>query len=231
MPTILLLSGAHRYADPWHDFPETSACLARLARGCGWEVEVTEDIDERLAAGLTGIDLLIVNAGDPWRTDGEPVAPSPDLLGRARAGLLDGLDAGLAILGLHTAAASLRDYPEFRRRLGGEWVRGVSWHPPYGPVHVRPLHDEIVEGCGDFTVHDERYTDLVIDEGVEPLAGTDEGPHILAWANRVGPTRVVYDALGHDTASYDSAGHRAFLRRALSWLQPPVPSEHGRTGS
>ncbi|MDR0284403.1 MAG: ThuA domain-containing protein [Propionibacteriaceae bacterium] len=221
MPVAVILSGAGRYADPWHPFPATSRRLQALAAENGYDVTITEDIDETLAQGLAGVDLLIVNAGDPARAECD--TPDPALLDRARAGLATAVARGMSLLGLHAAASTLRDYPDYRALLGGEWVVGQSWHPPQGEFHVRPLHDAIVEGLGDFTVIDERYTGLTIDRGVEPLAASTGEHHVLAWANQVGPGRAVYSALGHDERSYDSAGHRALLRRALSWLFPRPP--------
>ena len=218
MPTAIILSGAGRYADPWHPYPDTSALLGGLARDSGWDVSICEDIDDRLADGLDGIDLLIVNAGDPRGRE----AQDHTLIEKGRESLTAGFDRGICVLGIHAAASSLGDYPQFRKALGGAWVPDHSWHPPLGEQHVRPLDDPIVEGLGDFTVLDERYTDLVTDDDIEPLADTrdDNGEHILAWSHQYGQSRVVYDALGHDTRSYDSEGHKDFLRRVLCWLLP-----------
>jgi type 1 glutamine amidotransferase len=227
MPTALILSGSGRYADPWHHFADTSARLADLATHLGWQVQVAPEVDAALADGLDQTDLLIVNTGDSWRQADEaeahqPTPGDPELIERARANLAAAFQRGIAVLGLHSAASSLRDYPQFRRALAGEWVPGTSWHPPVGQLQVRPLHDQIVEGLCDFTVTDERYTDLVIDKAAEPLADAngDERRQVVAWAHQYGASRVIYDALGHDTRSYDSRGHKSFLRRALSWLAP-----------
>jgi type 1 glutamine amidotransferase len=227
MPCALILSGSGRYADPWHPFADTSARLADLAAHAGWQVEVAPDVDAALADGLGQADLLIVNTGDSWREADEaeahhPTPGDPELVERARAGLAAAFQRGIAVLGLHCAASSLRDYPQFRRALAGEWVPGTSWHPPIGQFQVRPLHGEIVEGLSDFTLIDECYTDLTIDKGVEPLADASgsERRQVVAWAHQYGASRVIYDALGHDTRSYDSRGHKSFLRRALSWLAP-----------
>ena len=38
----IILSGAGRYADPWHPYAETSARLAELAATAGYDVEVHE---------------------------------------------------------------------------------------------------------------------------------------------------------------------------------------------
>ncbi len=226
MPQAVILSGAGRYADPWHPFSQTSPLLAELAQASGWQPVITTEIDQRLADGLADFDLIIVNAGDPWsnlgQTEDHPADPA--LIEAGRASLAAAFARGIDVLGVHTAAASLLDYPQFRQALGGAWVPGRSWHPAMSHLEVRPLHDQIVEGLCDFRVFDERYTDLEVDEAVEPLMEVQSGPGeddvVVAWAHHYGGSRVVYDALGHDTRSYDSCGHKSFLKRVLSWLLP-----------
>ena len=62
-------------------------------------------------------------------------------------------------------------------------------------------------------------------EALECLAEHDEGgvAHPLVWARELGPSRVIVDLLGHDTASYDSPEHRELLRRAIEWLAGDRP--------
>ena len=54
-------------------------------------------------------------------------------------------------------------------------------------------------------MHDELYTDLTLEPGAEVLAyGHSEAmPNAqpVLWRHTVGPGRVIYDALGHDSAS------------------------------
>jgi type 1 glutamine amidotransferase len=229
----IILSGAGRYADPWHPFPETSARLARLVAAAGYDVEVREDVDAALATLGDDVRLLVVNAADP---DG----PSPDgaELGADAAGgsgaTVDesafdaAIDRGIGILAMHSAAASLRDDAAFDRAVGGHWEPGVSWHPPFGEAHVHLVGNHPVrEGLDDFTVMDERYTALRLHDVVEPIGEHEEGGsrHPLIWAREFGPSRLVFDALGHDTRSYDSEGHRALIARALEWLSHvPAPT-------
>ena len=226
MPTALILSGAGRYADPWHPFPETSARLAALAQESGWRTVITEDVDQQLATGLDEFEMLVVNAGDPWMADGTGGGPTgPQLIEQGRANLSAALARGIAVLGVHTAAASLRDYPEFRQVLGGEWVRDRSWHPPFGELRVTPQPHPITTDCREFTTQDERYTDLDIDQQVEPLATTngDDRTHLLTWAAPHPTSRIIYHALGHDHRTYDSPGHQRFLRHLLTRLLPAYP--------
>lgn len=221
-PHALVLRGEGRYSDPWHPFAETSDAIAGILRTDGWTVEVDGAVDERLA-GLPdgdGPDLLVLNVGDAALNHPERADPVADEAGRR--GLLRHVAAGRSVLGVHVAATSLRGVPEWEQVLGGVWVYGVTMHPEYGPAGVR-VHagrHPIVAGLADFTVPDERYTRLRVAPDVVPLATHqhDGGEHPLLWARTVGDARVVYDALGHDAASYDVEEHREIVRRAARWL-------------
>jgi hypothetical protein len=223
----IILSGSGRYDDPWHPYPETSALLAELARDAGFEVEVREDVDDALATLDDDVTLLVVNAGDP---DG----PIPDGGDDGADDLVDpaaldaALERGIGILAMHAAASSLRDYGAFDRALGARWEPDESWHSPLGDASVHVVGNHPVrEGIEDFTVQDERYADLHQYEVIEPIAEHVEGGirHPLVWGRELGRSRLVFDALGHDTRSYDSAEHRVLISQALAWLsRVPAPS-------
>lgn len=204
----VIASGTGRYSDPWHPLADTSERLRRIVADEGFDVEVIPDVDAALA-GLDGVDLLVVNATDPWR-NGETGTGAPE---DSTAGLGAAVQRGIGIVAMHNAIASLRDYPVWRTLLGGDWIPGVSGHPPLGDLVVRP-----VDGA-PFTLSDEGYIGLEFDGDAEVLAHHElEGvSHPLLWRRQVGPTRVVYDALGHDGRSFDSAEHVELLREALSW--------------
>lgn len=154
----VLLSGAGRYADPWHPFAETSARLAELLNECGYVVTTRTDVDEALAEGMTDAELLVVNIGLP--RDGA-AAPTAD----GRRGLAGYLDTGRPILAVHAAVTSLIDAPQWRRALGGTWIRGVSMHPPHGSARVRLAPHPLLNGMTDFELSDERYSFLRTAEG------------------------------------------------------------------
>ena len=227
----VILNGSGRYADPWHPHAETSVALAELIAEAGFMVDVVDDIDAVVADLPDDIALIVVNAGDSQgpMPEGEAVAsPEESVVAAANIALEAAIERGVGILAMHTAAASLRDYPAFERALGARWVRDRSWHPPIGEaaVHLVGNH-QIAEGLEDFTVFDERYTDFRLDSVIEPIAEHEHDGirHPLVWAREIGRSRLVYDALGHDVRSYDSAGHRALLAAALEWLSHvPAPT-------
>jgi hypothetical protein len=230
----VILSGSGRYSDRWHRFDETSAALAGIVAGAGFHVDVNDDVLGGLAA-LDGIDLLVVNAGDPDMPNADDAidAAAPEAAGLTAA--TDGFDAalerGIGILAMHSATATLREVPAFGRAIGARWLEGESWHPPIGESAVHLVRSHPIAGdLDDFTVFDERYAGLRLDGVIEPIAEHEEADmrHPLIWARELGHSRLVYDALGHDVRSYESAPHRELLTRALDWLsRVPAPTYDG----
>lgn len=215
MPRNLIVSGGVA-----HDFPATSAALADVLAEIGVESEITEDVSGALAKPPPD-GLITVNAFR-WRMDGDDFAEerdrwrfeTPDCVRRT---VLDHLARGGGLLAVHTASLCFDDWPEWAGILGGAWRWGRSYHPPIGPAKIRLVDGHpIVDGLSGFEVTDEVYTDLDVLPGVEPLAYCGDQP--LLWARTVAGGRVVYDALGHDTRSYENPVRRALLRRAARWL-------------
>ena len=228
---VLLLSGAGRYSDPWHPFAETSARVADLLRDAGLDVTVTDDVDGALAGLSTEVpDLLVVNIGaadGPLATGVAETPLDPVRDAASRDGLLAHLSAERPLLALHVSSTSLGFVPEWESILGGIWVRGTTMHPDYDRAHVQVETDAhpIVAGIGDFDTDDERYSWMRVAPAVRALAWQEhEGVHHpLLWTHAYGRASVVYDALGHDAASYDSAEARELVARSARWLLGRLP--------
>lgn len=209
----LIASGSDRYADPWHPFPRTSRALAELLSNAGYDVTVDDDVD-RAMTRLADVDLLVVNAGDPWRGSAPDAVPAAT----ATEGLAAALRRGVGILGMHTAVASLRDYPDWATAIGGMWIPGTSAHPPAGDATISGAADSPVP-VESFTLFDERYCRLQQLGRRDVVAwheGTDR-PEPTAWVRKVGASRVAVDVLGHDERSYDSKGHRQMILALAHW--------------
>jgi uncharacterized protein len=215
MADIVIISGSGPYSDSWHRFPQTSGRLAEILRDLGHPTRVTEDVEAGLAEPGR-CDVLVVNIGNP--TSPRP----PDRIAAAGRGLTGHLEAGRGLLGVHVSATSLTEMVEWPTLLGGHWVHGRSMHPPQSlaAVQVRRGEHPIVEDLADFEVFDERYSYRETSPDVSVLYEHDfEGQrHPLAWARQSGQGRVVYDGLGHDVRSYDSAAHVELLERSVRWL-------------
>lgn len=211
---VLVVSGAGAYSDPWHPFAETSARMASIL-GAHHATTVTSDVASALQAlRPSEWDVVVLNFGsgeEPVETD---------------AGCIDGLEryraGGGAILASHVVATAFPDDERWERMLGGRWVRGTSMHPEFGEaqIHVTESVHPVTAGVSDFTLLDERYSDLRVSASVDVLATHehDGREHALMWAHESGGARVVYDGLGHDPRSFESAEHRALLVNAVGWL-------------
>ena len=209
----LIASGSGHYADPWHPFPETTPELSAILTDAGFDVSVDDDVD-RAMTHLEGVDLLVVNAGDPWRGEGGQPASAASVDGFTQA-----LDRGIGVLALHCAVASMRDYPHWAAAVGGMWVPELSWHPPIGDVRVRMLSLPDGGEVQDFDVYDERYSRLQAIGERHVVAEFDvDGERMpAAWVRTHAASRVAVDVLGHDARSYSSTGHRDLVARLARW--------------
>jgi type 1 glutamine amidotransferase len=214
--TALIFSGGGDFTDPWHPWAETSRRIAGVLEAVG----CTTLIEDRVAdADFHDAQLLVINA---WNDD----RPSTGDAG-LRAAIESHLGAGKPLLVVHASILLFSGAPEpewtgWRQITGASWERTTPLHPPLSDARIRVETDRhpIVAGIRDFTVADERYTDLRVAPDVEGLAWhTENGrEHPLLWARTYRDARVVYDAFGHDTRSYDSPERRELLARSTAWL-------------
>ena len=215
MAEVLIISGAGDYSDPWHRFEETSLRLAEIIAGLGHQVMVSDAVEQTLAEPGEP-DLIVVNIGNPRE------ARPQSRIETAERGLDRHLQRGGALLGIHVSATSMTTMSRWSQMLGGQWVRGRTMHPKQDlfTVVVHPGAHPIVRGMANFTIFDERYSYLHTNPDITVMGEqfTDGRLHPIVWARESGLARVVYDGLGHDTRSYESAGHVELLRRTVGWL-------------
>lgn len=218
--TAVVISGAGRYADPWHDFAGTSAQLVTELTALGLTGEVATLGEAELPVGP--VELLVVNAGG-----GSTPRAVTDSLADQRAEALadwvrDAVAAGVPVLVTHTGSNTFYDDGRWAALIGGRWVPGTSWHPPMTATRVQSTETAhpITAGLTELAVTDERYCDLEVHPGNAVLVdhAEDGRRHPIVWARETGGVRVVHDALGHDPRAYVSADRRALLAREVDWL-------------
>jgi type 1 glutamine amidotransferase len=124
---------------------------------------------------------------------------------------------------LHTASICFDDWPRWSEIIGAGWIWGTSYHPPRGPVSVKMTTAEhpITRGLQGFAFDDEAYSKMDLAPGLEPLAmvqaASQDTPSPCLWTRDVGKARVVYDALGHDSSSFEHPTHRTIVQRSARW--------------
>ncbi|MEM1187864.1 MAG: ThuA domain-containing protein [Pseudomonadota bacterium] len=228
MPSNLIISGGI-----FHDFEATSRTLAAILAPLGISSTIREEPEAALGElGDGRYDMLTINALR-WPMEGEKYAPwreewALSLSAASCRTLVDFVHEGGGLLGLHTASICFGDWPGWRDLLGGAWRWNTSYHPPPGPLTVRPTTAGSASGLQPFEVIDERYSDLDLVEGIQTLlvAEDDAGrEQPLVWRQRVGAGRVVCDLLGHEPGSLTVPGHAAALRNLVAWMLKQPTSE------
>ncbi|WP_442576380.1 ThuA domain-containing protein [Microbacterium sp. F51-2R] len=218
----VIASGSERYDDPWHPFERTSPLVAGILTDAGFEVSIDHAVDHAMTR-LDDVDLLVVNAGDPWRGSPRGAEAGAD----AVAGMASALDRGIGVIALHCAVSSLRDYPEWFGAIGGMWVPGLSFHPPAGVAHI--FGGRLPDGTQieSFDVFDECYCRIQQIGRSTPVAHhhADGQAEPVAWTRTHGRSRIAVDLLGHDERSYESEGHAHLLSSLARWTVGAPPTE------
>ncbi len=164
---------------------------------------IENDLDQ-LTAALPEHDLLVF-----YYTVGE-------ITDAQKNALLAWVAAGNGYVGIHSAADSFRECPEYRAMVGGYFVT----HPRYRDyqVSVADAKHPITEGLVEFMVKDEQYI-LDYDPRVHVLAtALYEGKAMpVAWTKPWGAGRVFYLALGHDASACRHEMFRLLLQRGTVW--------------
>ena len=207
MSRVVIFSGGADYADPWHPFGETSAIVAEVLREEG-DVTVVGTLDA-LAERIGDADLLVINAGGG-------TAPHP--LDAHLAEILAGY--GGPLLALHVSATLMPERAAWEARLGGRWVRDVTFHPERGPLRVRAVSASVADLAAFETV-DEAYTALRVSPDADVLLVHDDADgvaHPLVWTHENEGCRAAYSALGHDAGAYASPLAPELVRRLTHWL-------------
>lgn len=131
-------------------------------------------------------------------------------------GLLNYVASGRGFVGIHSAADSFRECPEYRAMVGGYFVT----HPHFRDYQVSVVDPEhpITQGLVEFMVKDEQYI-LDYDPRVHVLCSAlYKGLSMpVAWTKGWGKGRVFYLALGHNPEACGHEMFRLLLTRGANW--------------
>ncbi len=139
-------------------------------------------------------------------------------------GLLNFVASGRGYVGVHSAADSFRNCPEYRAMVGGYFVT----HPHFRRYQVSVADPEhpVMKGLPEeFFVEDEQYI-LDYDPRVHVLASALWKGRAMpvAWVKPWGEGRVCYIALGHCPESCRDENFKKMLCQGTMWAARGGPS-------
>ncbi|MBI3912487.1 MAG: ThuA domain-containing protein [Armatimonadetes bacterium] len=191
---------------PIHDFRGVGTAAREGLAGAGdFDIDyLEEDLDALLAPRLEPYQLLVFYYTIGSLTDAQ------------KNGLLNWVNSGRGFVGIHSAADSFRECPEYRALVGGHFVT----HPRYRDyqVSITDRAHPITDRLSEFIVRDEQYI-LDYDPRVQVLAtALWQGQAMpVAWTNAWGKGRVFYLALGHDEPAMRQTMAQLLLVRGARW--------------
>lgn len=192
--------------DQWHKLEDLGALIDEWAGDV--EGLVTETSHDRAVLGsetLRQYDVCVL------------CLSMSDLADAEEEGLAAFVAGGKVAIGLHSATVSDEDRLTYIDLIGGRFEH----HDRYGEfeVHIEDTEHPITMGLEDFQVSDELY---VLDRKpgharVLATAVWRGEPQPLVYTKPYGRGMVLYNALGHDQATFDHPAFRQLVVRGLAW--------------
>lgn len=208
-----------------HEFVKVAPVLRQqLAQVRGLRVDVVhDDCDAFLAERLAPYDAIVV-----YYTGGQ-LAPEQ------KRGLVESVAAGKGFAGVHGAACSFQDSPEYLSMLGGvfkahpfvrEYIVSIADH---GHPITRRIKGYTVKDWEKWPVYEHKVVDeqylLDYDPRVRVLAATLFRGRTwpVAWIKRWGQGKVFYLALGHNSKACRNPLFAELFKGGVSWAADPAP--------
>ncbi|MCD6231093.1 ThuA domain-containing protein [Candidatus Aerophobetes bacterium] len=189
-----------------HDFKGCGeAIVEALSKSRKFEItQIENDLSILVSPNLDPYELIVFYYTVGKITDAQ------------KNGLLNFVASGKGYVGIHSAADSFRECPEYRAMVGGYFVT----HPHYREYQVSVVDSQhpITKDLTEFMVTDEQYI-LDFDPRVNILCSALwKGKAMpVAWTKNWGKGRVFYLALGHDKKACQHEIFCLLLVRGALW--------------
>jgi uncharacterized protein len=194
-----------------HDSANVGPALQAILAGVA-QLDVTyvyDDLSAFEAGSMAAYDLCVCFNTGGVLTDGQ------------KLGLLNWLAAGKGFVGIHSAADSFQECPEYRAMVGGYFIG----HPHYRDymVSVADSDHPITSGLTEFMVRDEQYITSYDSRNQVLATALYQGiARPVVWVKPWGKGRVCWIALGHDPAACQNEAFATILTRACTWAAAEV---------
>lgn len=218
---VLLITGDD--VAPAHDWKEMSEATRDVLVASGrFDVNVVEDLSPLdSAADLKNYDLIFLTRYNRKGT----------LSDQGKTNLLEFVKGGKGFAVSHLASASFKEWDEFKKLCGRNWVMGTSGHGPRSVFTVKVVDKDhpITKGMTDFTTDDELYAKLQGDTPIHRLAEADSDwskkTEPLVFVLDYGKGRVFHEAFGHDGKAIRHAPVAQIIVRGCEWAATGKVSE------
>jgi type 1 glutamine amidotransferase len=198
-----------------HDsIPAARQVMADLAaRTRTFAVTATENLADVNAASLSSTDVLMFTL-----TSGELAFAAAQ-----KAAIVSFVDAGGGFIGVHSAADTLYDWPDYGR-LVGAYFKEHPWTEEAAVTVEDRAHPITMGAPASFRLLDEFYTFrqnprpiVHVLLSLEAAAVGAAGDYPLAWTQSIGRGRSYYNALGHFDSTWRDAGFQGQIVNAIRW--------------
>jgi len=130
-------------------------------------------------------------------------------------GLLEFVEDGGALVGIHSSTAMCMKSDEFWRMIGGRFVKhGAGTFK----VKITAKRHSICQGLSDFDETDETYIHSFCPSSkLVVLMRREKDGEPVSWVHYYGRGRVFYTALGHDMRTWGNADFQNLVVRGSLW--------------
>lgn len=198
--------------------PDAEVALKAIGKDNGWKVTTTHLLQRITAENLAKFDVVA------FATTGNLAFDAAQ-----KAALLDFVKSGKGFLGIHNAADTCYDWPEYGEMLGG-YFAGHPWTQEVNVIVEDRDHPATRMLGGGFKVYDEIYTYrnwdrkktrvlMRLDNASVDLSKGNRPDHdyALGWCHDYGKGRVMYTALGHPDALWHESWFRDHIAACIRW--------------
>ncbi len=192
--------------DRGHQPSERLRDIARPMLDRGIELYYTSDPDDINPGNLQRYDVLLIYANyhEPHYPQTDPVLEDA---------LINYVEQGGGLLGVHSVSGNFRDSDRFIALLGGAFASHGEGE--FSTRIAEPDH-EIMKGFDGFESWDETYVHQEHnEENRTVLEYREDEPY--TWIRTQGDGRVFYTAWGHDERTWRNEGFHTLIERGIRW--------------
>jgi type 1 glutamine amidotransferase len=210
---VLIVTGDDVGSHPWREVSQATRDVL-LAAG-KFDVKVSEDPGVlESAASLKRYDVVYLAMFN---------AKLPTLNDQAKQNLVDFVKAGKGFVVSHLSSASFKEWDEFKKLCGRNWVMNTSGHGPRSVFKAKIADNThpITQGLEDFDTDDELYAKMQGDTPIKALVTADSDwskkTEPLAFVLDYGQGRVFHHTFGHDGKAINTPGVQKLIQRGTEW--------------